>query len=116
MLTAEGCKRRCSRLLDCLDPAPHFVVIADAQHLMYLANFPVEPISWASPPPGLLLVERSGKRTLFADNLAVRNAETIWVDRLEIVPWYDHVESPGDRRRAVIDCFLGQLPDHLPDR
>jgi Xaa-Pro aminopeptidase len=81
---------------------------------MFLANFPVEPVSWSSPPPAILHIDQSGSCTLFADNLATPSADTIWVDRLQIVPWYDHSISPGDRRRAVIDCFLSQWREQLP--
>src|SRR5262245_21446870 len=116
MLTHQGCAERCRRPLGCLDPIPGLVIVADPRHLMYLTNFPVDPISWSSPPPGLLMLDRDGKRTLFADNLAIRNPDMIWVDRLEIVPWYDHLKSPGDRRHAVIHHFLQCLPRHLPDR
>jgi Xaa-Pro aminopeptidase len=118
MLTAEGCHGRRMRLIEEVrrwkSPA-QWILLGDPRHLMYLANFPVEPISWSSPPPGLLLIEESGHSTLFVDNLAVRNAETIWVDKLEVVPWYTHRDSASDRRRAVIDYFLARLPKAIPE-
>ena len=82
MLTPKGCTARRRRLMERLDPAPDWAIIADPRHLMYLANFPVEPFSWASPPPGLLLIERGGASTLVTDNLAARRMKTLWVDRV----------------------------------
>jgi Xaa-Pro aminopeptidase len=102
-------------LLDRLDPTPDWAIVADPRHLMYLANFPVEPFSWASPQFGLLLVSRDGHSTLVVDNLAARRLQTLWVDQLEVVPWYNHQDSPGDRRLAVIEHFVGTLPRELPE-
>jgi Xaa-Pro aminopeptidase len=91
-------------------------IVADPRHLMYLANFPVEPISWSSPPPGLLLVRRDGWAMLVIDNLAARRVDNLWVDQLEIVPWYNHADSAGDRRLAVIEHFLSHFPGSPPAR
>lgn len=117
MLSAEGCKGRRDRLmrkLEVAEPRPDWAIVADPHHLMYLANFPVEPISWSSPPPGLLLVTRYDGSMLVVDNLAARRRDTLWVERIEIVPWYNHADSPGDRRRAVIDHFAERLTAVAP--
>ena len=127
MLTAKGCLDRRQHLMwwfeDVgplpewaieLEPSAEWAIIADPRHLMYLANFPVEPIFWSSPPPGLLLIKQDGWAMLVTDNLAARRLDNLWVDRVEIVPWYNHADSPGDRRLAVIQHFLGSLPGPIP--
>jgi Xaa-Pro aminopeptidase len=93
---------------------PDWAIVADPRHLMYLTNFPVEPISWSSPPPGLLVVRQDGSSMLVTDNLAARRIDNLWVDRAEIVPWYNHLDSPGDRRLAVIDHLMQSLPGPVP--
>ncbi len=116
MLTLEGCLGRRRRLMDRLDPPPDWAIVADPRHLMYLANFPVEPFSWASPPPGLLLIERAGPATLVTDNLAARCMKSIWVNRVEAGQWYDHVHTVGDRRASVIQQITRLHPRNVPDR
>jgi Xaa-Pro aminopeptidase len=98
-----------------LVPSIDWAIIADPRHLMYLANFPVEPISWSSPPLGLLLIQQDGRAMLVIDNLAARRLDNLWVDQLEVVPWYNHVDSPGDRRRAVIEHFFRHLSNRSPE-
>ncbi len=115
MLTADGCLARRRRLMKRVAPESAWAIVADPRHLMYLANLPVEPISWSSPPPGLLLVARDGTATLVVDNLAVRRPESLCVERLEIANWYNGVDSPGDRRLAVIEHLVRCLPRKLPD-
>jgi Xaa-Pro aminopeptidase len=100
--------------MDRFEPPADWAIVADARHLMYLANWPVEPFSWAWPPPGLLLIERDGSAMLVVDNLAARHLDTLWVERVEVVPWYNHADSPGDRRGAVIDHLLRRLPAARP--
>ena len=115
MLTAQGCLARRKQLMwryedlgrgpdwkPELEPRAEWAIVADPRHLMYLANFPVEPISWSSPPPGLLLIKQDGWAMLVVDNLAARRLDNLWIDQVEIVPWYNHADSAVDRRLAGI--------------
>jgi hypothetical protein len=47
MLTAEGCRQRREALWQKLDPPPEsdYLLLSDPIHLMYLANFWIDPIS-----------------------------------------------------------------------
>ena len=114
MLSASGCAMRRRRLMQKLDSPAECAIVADPSHLMYLANWPIEPFSWSSASPAILLVEADGRGTLVADNLAIRNPETIHVEKLEVVPWYNHSDSPGDRRLAVIERTLRLLCQAMP--
>jgi Xaa-Pro aminopeptidase len=118
MLTREGCKARQQALALSLerDANSEWAILGDPRHLMYFTNLPVEPISWSSPPPGLLLVMQDARSMLVADNLAARRMNHLFADQIEIVPWYNHMDSPGDRRQAVIDHFLSHLPVASPQR
>src|SRR5262245_66441815 len=98
MLTPDGCKARQKALASLLinDANADWAIIADPRHLMYFANFPVEPISWSSPPPGLLLITREEWSMLVTDNLAARRMDQLFVDRLGIVQRYNPTRSEGD--------------------
>ena len=101
MLTAEGCRQRRQRLLDTLDPMPHdYVLLADPIHLVYLANFWVDPISLAAGFPGYLLLRRDGRTKLLYDDRQKSFGELAHVDERRPIDWYDG-ESPAHGPRQI---------------
>ena len=103
MLTAEGCSNRLLRLWDALPEEVEWVLIADPRHVLYFSNFLVNPISFSTSERGLLLLERSGKATLLAENFSRRSASAEpFVDDEVIEEWYDHQHSVQNRDRALL--------------
>ena len=115
MLTAEGCRDRRKRFLDALQSSEDVIVLADPIHLRYLANFYVDPFSYAGDFGGLLVLEKSGRATLFHDNRMPKTAEQAHADDRQVLPWYDG-QSPekAPRRlvlRPVLERFGGRVHD-----
>lgn len=112
MLTKEGCRRRRERLFAELPDEVEWVVIADPRHVNYFSAFFVNPISFSTCERALLVLERSGKATLLADNFTRRAAGTEPFVNNEITGrWYDHQHSVENR-----DHFLfGLLRDVVHD-
>jgi Xaa-Pro dipeptidase len=108
MLTAEGCRQRRRRFWERLDPKPinGEVVLADPIHLMYLANFWVDPFSLGAWFGGYLTVREGGHATLTHDNRLTKTGEQAHVDERQVVPWYDG-QSPGHGPRRLA---LGNRP------
>lgn len=102
MLSAEGCFARRFRLWDALPPEYEWMLIADPRHVHYFSNFWVNPISFSTCERGLLLLERSGKATLIADNMTFRSkvADPV-VDAQLIGQWYDHKHSVMNRDHVL---------------
>jgi hypothetical protein len=105
MLTAEGCRQRRQRLWQQLDPKPDsdYLLLTDPRHLMYLANFWVDPFSLGAGYGGYLLVRRDGHAKLLHDNRLPKSVEEAHVEERRAVPWYDG-QSPGrgPRQLAVL--------------
>src|SRR5205823_7460093 len=112
MLTAEGCLRRRRRLWERLDPKPDtdHLRLADPIHLMYLANFHVDPFSLGAGFGGYLLLRRDGRAKLLYDNRLPPSAASAHVEDRAIIPWYD-AQSPsrGPRQLALLE---GVNPSH----
>ena len=70
MLTADGCRQRRLRLWDKLDPKPdnYHLRLHDPMHLMYLANFAVDPFSLGAGFGGYLLLRKDGHAKLIHEN------------------------------------------------
>jgi hypothetical protein len=70
MLTAEGCKQRRQRFWASLDPKPDgdYLLLADPIHLMYLANFYVDPFSLGGGFRGYLVLRNDGFTKLIHEN------------------------------------------------
>jgi Xaa-Pro aminopeptidase len=102
MLSAEGCRQRRQRLWDALDPKPDsdYLLLGDPMHLMYLANFWVDPFSLGGGFRGYLIVRRDGHAKLIHDNRLPASIETAHVEERRIVDWYDG-ESPGHGPRQL---------------
>ncbi len=105
MLTAEGCRRRRERLWQRLDPKPEsdHLRLADPIHLMYLANFHVDPFSLGGGFGGTLLLRNDGRAKLLHDNRLPESASEAHVEERVVVPWYDG-QSParGPRQLAAL--------------
>ncbi len=99
MLSAEGCRQRRLRLWRQLDPPPDsdYLLLTDPLHLMYLANFWVDPFSLGAGFRGYLLVRKDGGAKLICDDRLASFAELAHVEERRVVAWYD-----------------GQLPAHGP--
>jgi Xaa-Pro aminopeptidase len=102
MLSAEGCRNRRLRLWQQLDPPPEsdHLRLADPMHLVYLANFWVDPISSAAGCGGYLLLRRDGHATLIHDNRLPETVEQAHVDDRRVVTWYDG-QSPASGPREL---------------
>jgi Xaa-Pro aminopeptidase len=102
MLTAEGCRQRRQRLWERLDPPPDsdYLLLADPLHLVYLANFYVDPFSLGAGFRGYLLVRRDGHAKLIHENRLPQSVEQAHVEERRVVPWYDG-QSPGRGPRQL---------------
>jgi hypothetical protein len=102
MLTAEGCRARRQRFWQSLDPRPEsdHLRLADPIHLMYLANFHVDPFSLGAGFGGYLLVRQDGHAKLIHDNRLPASVEQAHVEERVVVPWYDG-QSPGHGPRQL---------------
>jgi Xaa-Pro aminopeptidase len=113
MLTAEGCQRRRERLCQRLDPKPEgdFLLLADPIHLMYLANFWIDPFSLGTDFGAFLLLRKDGHATLIYDKRSPKSVEQAHVDERRVVNWYDG-QSPGKgpRQLALLDTVLSIVP------
>jgi Xaa-Pro aminopeptidase len=106
MLTLEGCRNRRRRLWQELDPKPDsdYLLVADPIHLMYLANFFVDPFSLGGGFRGYLLVRRDGHAKLIHDNRLPASVDAAHVEERRTVDWYDG-QSPahGPRQQAPLE-------------
>jgi Xaa-Pro dipeptidase len=106
MLTAEGCRQRRVALWQRLDPPPEsdYLLLCDPIHLMYLANFWVDPISLGAGFPGYLMVRKDGHAKLLYDNRLPHSVDEAHVEERRPVVWYDG-QSPahGPRQLAVLE-------------
>ncbi|HXG08611.1 MAG TPA: Xaa-Pro peptidase family protein [Gemmataceae bacterium] len=113
MLSAEGCRQRRQRLWQRLDPPPEgdHLRLADPIHLMYLANFHVDPFSLGAGFGGYLLVRRDGEARLIYDNRLPKSVEQAHVEERRVVPWYDG-RSPGrgPRQLALLEAVNPSHP------
>lgn len=102
MLTAEGCRQRRQRLWQQLDPPPDsdFLILADPIHLMYLANFFVDPFSLGAGFRGYLIVRKDGHAKLIHDSRLPASVEEAHVEDRRVVDWYDG-QSPGNGPRQL---------------
>src|SRR5205823_3245048 len=105
MLTAEGCRRRRERLWKQLTPPPEsdHLRLADPLHLMYLANFHVDPFSLGADYGGVLLLRNDGGARLLHDNRLPRSVDEAHVEERRVVVWYDgQFPAHGPRRLALL--------------
>jgi len=113
MLTDEGCRRRRERFWQRLDPKPEgdCLLLAEPIHLMYLANFWIDPFSLGTDFGAFLLLRKDGHTTLIYDKRSPTSVEQAHVDERKVVNWYDG-QSPGrgPRQLALLDAVLSLVP------
>jgi Xaa-Pro dipeptidase len=113
MLTAEGCRNRRERFWQRIGAtlANDHVLLADPIHLMYLANFYVDPFSLGAGFHGYLLVRNDGQAKLIHENRLPKSVEQAFVDQRRIVPWYDGQSAGrGPRQLAVLESVNPEGP------
>src|ERR1700674_3303867 len=106
MLTAEDCRQRRVALWQKLDPPPEgdYLLLCDPIHLMYLANFWVDPISLGAGFGGYLLVRKDGHAKLLHDNRLPHSVDEAHVEERRPVVWYDgQAPAHGPRQLAVLE-------------
>jgi Xaa-Pro aminopeptidase len=107
MLTADGCRQRRLRLWEKLDPRPDndHLRLHDPMHLMYLANFAVDPFSLGAGFGGYLLLRKDGHAKLIHENRLPDSVADAHVEEREVVTWYDG-QSPARcaRQLAVLEA------------
>jgi Xaa-Pro aminopeptidase len=91
MLSAEGCRRRRQRLWQELDPKPDsdHLVLSDPAHLMYLANFTIDPFSSSNGLRGYLILRNDGQAKLIYDSRFPHSVEEAHVEERRPLTWYD---------------------------
>lgn len=108
MLSAEGCRQRRQRFLAAIGRhlESGLLQLADPIHLMYLANFHVNPFSLGGGFGGLLRLEANGRAILFHDNRLPQSVQETHVDERHEVNWYDGESAPQvPRQLAVVDAL-----------
>src|SRR5262249_4922009 len=91
-------------------PDADYLVLADPLHLIYLANFWVDPFSLGAGFRGYLLLREDGHAKLLHDNRLPKSVEQAHVDERRVVTWYDG-QSPGRGPRQL--AVLGEVnPAH----
>ena len=113
MLSAEGCQRRRERLWQQVDPKPEgdYLLLADPIHLMYLANFWIDPFSLGTDFGAFLLLRKDGHATLIHDKRSPKSVEQAHADGQHVMNWYDG-QSPGKgpRQLALLEAALSLVP------
>src|SRR5437868_6396669 len=106
MLTAEGCRQRRIALWQKLDPPPDgdHLVLSDPIHLVYLANFWVDPISLGAGFPAYLMLRKDGHAKLLYDSRMPKSVEQAHAEEKRPIVWYDG-QNPahGPRQLAVLE-------------
>jgi hypothetical protein len=106
MLTADGCRQRRLRLWEKLDPRPDndHLRLHDPMHLMYLANFAVDPFSLGAGFGGYLLLRKDGHAKLIHENRLPDSVADAHVEERQVVTWYDG-QSPArcPRQLALLE-------------
>ncbi len=112
MLTADGCRQRRQRFLQRLQAdspqalAEDPLVLADPIHLIYLANFFVDPFSLGAGFGGLLLLRPDGHTTLIHDDRLPQSVDQAHVDERQVIRWYDgQAPGHGPRQLALLQAF-----------
>src|SRR6185437_15885277 len=88
--------------VELLNPPPDsdYLLLAEPIHLMYLANFSINPISLNAGAPAYLLLRKDGHAKLIHDNRLAASAAAAQVDDRRSVPWYDG-QTPGHGPRQL---------------
>ncbi len=122
MLTAEGCRSRRQRFWELVnnDIPGDRLLLGDPIHLMYLANFHVDPFSLGAGYTGLLELRRDGSATLWHESRLPKSVADSHVNERKVVTWYDG-QSPGKGpRRLALEHAISptgefRVHDHIGD-
>lgn len=110
MLTAEGCRARRQRLWDRLPDRPDWIVIADPEFQMYLANYFHSPFVFRTTNAGtMLILGADGSCTLVCDNFLNSYAAQAHVDEVVAPVWYRGKESAPHREAMLVATVLDRL-------
>ena len=110
MITAEGCQQRRRRLWASLADKPDFILIAEPQHLVYLANyFPSPYVFRTANSQAVLILGQDGSSTLVADSMVQPFAEEAFVDEIVTPVWYDGQHSAPIRSELLADSVVDRL-------
>lgn len=118
MITAQGCRDRCQRLLERLKPSEP-LVLGDPLHLRYFAGLYVDPFSLGGDYGGILHISPDGKSALHYDHRIPKpSAQQAHADEKKAIDWYDGKHSGrGPRRTILLDAIGpgGRIHDDLSD-
>ena len=110
MITAEGCQQRRRRLWDGLEDKPDFILMAEPQHLVYLANYAPSPYVFRTAnSQAVLILGQDGSSTLVADSMVQPFAEEAFVDEIVTPSWYDGRHSAPNRSGLLADSVSERL-------
>src|SRR5437762_11611557 len=116
MLREERCRQRRQRLWERLEPKPDsdYLLLTDPIHLMYLANFWVDPFSYGAGFGGALLARKDGHAKLIHDNRLPKSVEQAYVEERRVVTGYEG-QSPahGPRGLALLEAVNPQRGGRL---
>lgn len=109
-LTESGCRTRQQRLWDAVPGEIGWLLIADPRHVQYLVNFWVNPLSFSLMERGFLVLHRTGRSTLVADNFGLRSrAADHFAEAEAIAGWYDHSHSVANRDDALLQTLQTEI-------
>lgn len=110
MITSEGCQQRRSRLWASMSDKPDFILIAEPQHLVYLANyFPSPYVFRTANSQAVLILGQDGSSTLVADSMVRPFAEEAFVDEIVAPTWYDGQHSAPIRSGLLGNSVVDRL-------
>jgi Xaa-Pro aminopeptidase len=110
MLTAEGCRARRQRLWDRLSDRPDWILIADPEFQMYLANYHHSQFVFRTTNAGtFLILGADGSCVLIADNFLTGYASQAFVDEVVAPVWYRGKESAPHREAMLVATLLDRL-------
>lgn len=107
MLTAEGCRARRERLWTSLEDPQDLILIGDAAHQMYFANYWADPFVFRSAnAASVLILPRDRPSTLVADSMVHAYAERAHVDVVSVPVWYDGKHTAPARGPLLVENVL----------
>lgn len=110
MLTAAGCLARRQRLWDRLPDRPDWILIADPEFQMYLANYHHSQFVFRTTNAGtFLILGADGSCILIADNFLNAYAQQAFVDEVVAPVWYRGKESAPHREAMLVATILDRL-------
>ncbi len=110
MLTLEMCRKRRSRLWARVPDTIEWIVLGNPKHIYYMCGFLINPVSFSAGEKVFLILERSEKAILVADDFALSSSEAeYYVDDVVEAGWYDKIHSVRNRTRSVVKALVNTL-------